>query len=143
MLGIMLFFDGALLALGKLRALLSPFPSLWSPQLLHTPRLTSPRVDSVPKWPLPHHRPAKDVLLFALRDKLRGMACFLGGILFVFLRWPITGVLIEMFGFLNLFGCVPLRVAHIALNDLIPSICQRLFPCHHHLSPPTVLHWPA
>jgi len=27
-------------------------------------------------------------------------------ILLVFLNWPTTGVLVEMFGFLNLFGCV-------------------------------------
>ncbi|KAH9971113.1 hypothetical protein BGW80DRAFT_1323958, partial [Lactifluus volemus] len=41
---------------------------------------------------------------FARRNKLRGTICFLGGILFVFLKWPAIGVLKEMFGFLNLFG---------------------------------------
>ncbi|KAH9971081.1 hypothetical protein BGW80DRAFT_1323374, partial [Lactifluus volemus] len=37
-------------------------------------------------------------------NKLRGTACFLGDILFVFLKWPAIGVLMEIFGFLNLFG---------------------------------------
>ncbi|KAH9971117.1 hypothetical protein BGW80DRAFT_1324060, partial [Lactifluus volemus] len=37
-------------------------------------------------------------------NKLRGTACFLGGILFVFLKWPAIDVLMEIFGFLNLFG---------------------------------------
>jgi hypothetical protein len=41
---------------------------------------------------------------FGRPGKLRGTICFLGGIILVFLKWTITGMLIEMFGFLNLFG---------------------------------------
>ncbi|KAH9971080.1 hypothetical protein BGW80DRAFT_1323848 [Lactifluus volemus] len=52
----------------------------------------------------PHHWPTKTFYFFARRNKLRGTICFLGGILFVFLKWPAIGVLMEMFGFLNLFG---------------------------------------
>jgi hypothetical protein len=36
--------------------------------------------------------------------KLRGTFCFLGGILLVLLKWPVTGMLVETFGFINLFG---------------------------------------
>jgi hypothetical protein len=50
--------------------------------------------------------PQKTFYFFARKNKLRGTACFLGGILLVFLKWPIIGVSVEMFGFLNLFGCV-------------------------------------
>jgi hypothetical protein len=50
--------------------------------------------------------PQKTFFFFARRNKLRGTICFLGGILLVFLKWPTIGVLVEMFGFLNLFGCV-------------------------------------
>ena len=37
---------------------------------------------------------------------MRGTACFIGGILLVFLKWPFVGMIVETFGFLNLFGCV-------------------------------------
>jgi hypothetical protein len=50
--------------------------------------------------------PQKTFYFFARKNKLRGTVCFLGGILLVFLKWPTIGVLVEMFGFLNLFGCV-------------------------------------
>jgi Got1/Sft2-like family len=50
--------------------------------------------------------PQKTFYFFARKNKLRGTACFLGGIALVFLKWPTIGVLVEMFGFLNLFGCV-------------------------------------
>jgi hypothetical protein len=35
---------------------------------------------------------------------LRGTTCFLGGILLVFLKYPFIGMIVETFGFLNLFG---------------------------------------
>ena len=44
------------------------------------------------------------VAFFARKNKLRGTACFMGGIVLVFLRYPFWGMLIEAFGFLNLFG---------------------------------------
>jgi len=48
--------------------------------------------------------PQKTFYFFARKNKLRGTACFLGGILLVFLKWPFFGVILETFGFLNLFG---------------------------------------
>jgi len=77
MLGVMLFFDGALLALGNVLFLGGLFLIIG---------------------------PQKTFYFFARKNKLRGTACFLGGILLVFLKWPAIGVLVEMFGFLNLFG---------------------------------------
>ncbi|KAI9452492.1 Got1-domain-containing protein [Lactarius psammicola] len=77
LLGVMLFFDGALLALGNILFLGGLFLIIG---------------------------PQKTFYFFARRNKLRGTACFLGGILLVFLKWPTVGVLVEMFGFLNLFG---------------------------------------
>ncbi|KAI0302081.1 vesicle transport protein [Russula brevipes] len=77
MLGVMLFFDGALLALGNVLFLGGLFLIIG---------------------------PQKTFYFFARKNKLRGTACFLGGILLVFLKWPIIGVSVEMFGFLNLFG---------------------------------------
>ena len=50
--------------------------------------------------------PQKTFYFFARKNKLRGTLCFLGGILLVFIKWPFFGVILETFGFLNLFGCV-------------------------------------
>lgn len=77
MLGSMLFFDGPLLALGNI-LFLTGITFVIGPQ--------------------------KTYYFFARRNKVRGTICFLGGILLVFLKYPFFGILIEMFGFLNLFG---------------------------------------
>ena len=50
--------------------------------------------------------PQKTFYFFARKQKIRGTVCFLGGVLLVFLKWPFVGVVVETFGFLNLFGCV-------------------------------------
>ena len=68
MLGIMLFFDGALLALGNVRTFFSPpLPSL--APYSYRPSLATPRLDPLPRRPFPHHRPAKDVLLFRAQEQ--------------------------------------------------------------------------
>ncbi|KAI6026284.1 hypothetical protein PISMIDRAFT_92138 [Pisolithus microcarpus 441] len=77
MLGVMLFFDGALLALGNL-LFLSGLTLIIGPQ--------------------------KTFYFFARKQKLRGTICFLGGILLVFLKYPFIGMIVETLGFLNLFG---------------------------------------
>jgi len=41
---------------------------------------------------------------FRRPDKLRGTICFLGGIVVVLLGYPVTGMLVELFGIVNLFG---------------------------------------
>ncbi len=48
----------------------------------------------------------QNTALFFLK-RARGAACFLGGMVLVFFGWPITGMLIEVFGIFNLFGYVP------------------------------------
>ncbi|KAK1152179.1 vesicle transport protein GOT1A-like isoform X1 [Acipenser oxyrinchus oxyrinchus] len=40
---------------------------------------------------------------FFQRSKLRGSAFFLGGVGLVLLRWPIVGMVIETYGFVQLF----------------------------------------
>ncbi|KII92125.1 hypothetical protein PLICRDRAFT_154415 [Plicaturopsis crispa FD-325 SS-3] len=77
LLGVVLFFDGALLALGNV-LFISGLTLIIGPQ--------------------------KTFYFFARKQKIRGTACFLGGILLVFLKWPFIGVIVETFGFLNLFG---------------------------------------
>ncbi|GBE81462.1 Got1-domain-containing protein [Sparassis latifolia] len=77
MLGVILFFDGALLALGNV-LFLSGLTLIIGPH--------------------------KTFYFFARRQKIRGTACFLGGIMLVFFKWPVVGVILETLGFLNLFG---------------------------------------
>lgn len=76
-LGILLFFDTALLALGNI-LFLSGITLLIGFR--------------------------KTILFFRRRNKWRGTICFLGGIILVLLKYPIIGMLIELFGIINLFG---------------------------------------
>ncbi|ORX88978.1 Got1-domain-containing protein [Basidiobolus meristosporus CBS 931.73] len=46
----------------------------------------------------------KTLGFFAQRNKLGGTVCFLGGIFLVLVKWPMVGMIIELFGFVNLFG---------------------------------------
>ncbi|GAA93930.1 uncharacterized protein L969DRAFT_70068 [Mixia osmundae IAM 14324] len=76
-LGVITFFDAALLALGDI-LFLSGITLVIGPR--------------------------KTFAFFARRQKIRGTICFLGGIVLVFCKYPFWGMLIEAFGFLNLFG---------------------------------------
>jgi hypothetical protein len=51
--------------------------------------------------------PQKTFYFFARKNKIRGSVCFIGGIFIVIvLKWPVIGMIVETFGFLNLFGYV-------------------------------------
>ena len=78
-MGIVLFFDATLLALGNI-LFVSGIALLIGPQ--------------------------KTLLFFARKQKMRGTICFFTGMALVFLHWSIIGMVIETVGFLNLFGYV-------------------------------------
>lgn len=46
----------------------------------------------------------KTIQFFARKQKLRGTVCFFFGVLLVLLKWAVIGMLVEGFGFVNLFG---------------------------------------
>ena len=46
----------------------------------------------------------KTLIFFKRPAKLRGTICFLGGIVLVLIKWPVVGMVVEVFGILNLFG---------------------------------------
>ncbi|KDE02503.1 hypothetical protein MVLG_06955 [Microbotryum lychnidis-dioicae p1A1 Lamole] len=77
LLGMIMFFDGALLALGNILFIAG------------LPLIIGPR---------------KTFYFFARKQKLRGTFCFVAGVILVFVKYPFIGMLIETFGFLNLFG---------------------------------------
>ncbi|KAI8051477.1 hypothetical protein BDF22DRAFT_73186 [Syncephalis plumigaleata] len=41
---------------------------------------------------------------FAQRRRIPGAICFFIGVIIVFFKWPIIGLLVEVFGFINLFA---------------------------------------
>jgi hypothetical protein len=43
-------------------------------------------------------------VFFARRQKWKGTAAFLGGIILILLRWPLAGFLVELYGIFVLFG---------------------------------------
>ncbi|XP_010542763.1 PREDICTED: vesicle transport protein GOT1 isoform X1 [Tarenaya hassleriana] len=76
-LGVILYFDRGLLALGNLFwltgvGLLLGWQSTWR--------------------------------LFTNVNNLRGTVCFLLGIFLIFVRWPIIGIILEIYGCIVLFG---------------------------------------
>mmetsp|Transcript_38222 Transcript_38222/g.87036 ORF Transcript_38222/g.87036 Transcript_38222/m.87036 type:complete len:146 (-) Transcript_38222:118-555(-) len=76
-LGVMLFFDSGLLAVGNLLFLAGLFLILGF---------------------------ARTKNLFLQPSKLRGTSLFFVGIFLVIIRWPKIGFMVEAFGFVNLFG---------------------------------------
>jgi len=70
----------------------------------------------------------KTFYFFARKEKMRGSLCFLGGILLVFLKWPFIGFIVEIFGFLNLFGYVACcdivfgTITELPYSDFFPVI---------------------
>eukprot|EP00188_Purpureofilum_apyrenoidigerum_P003012 Plantae.Rhodophyta-Purpureofilum_apyrenoidigerum.ctg30569.p4 GENE.Plantae.Rhodophyta-Purpureofilum_apyrenoidigerum.ctg30569~~Plantae.Rhodophyta-Purpureofilum_apyrenoidigerum.ctg30569.p4 ORF type:complete len:107 (+),score=21.31 Plantae.Rhodophyta-Purpureofilum_apyrenoidigerum.ctg30569:257-577(+) len=48
--------------------------------------------------------PQRSVRFFFQKKKVRGSIFFFLGIALVLFRWPVLGILVESFGFVNLFG---------------------------------------
>lgn len=98
--------------------------------------------------------PHKTFYFFARKQKLRGTVCFIGGILLVFFKWPFVGVIVETFGFLNLFGYVlsifPAFLAFrpwtwwsviSARGEMDRALPTRLRPTHKPLTGPASVLW--
>jgi Got1/Sft2-like family len=76
-LGIMLFFDSALLALGDI---------LFLSGLTLTIGIQ------------------RTIRFFSRPDRMQGILAFFGGIFLVLMRWPIVGMICQFYGFIYLFG---------------------------------------
>ena len=97
-LGVMLFFDGALLALGNVHIYVTVIRKNHLTHSLLQILFISGLTFII--------GPQKTFYFFARKQKLRGTLCFFGGILLVFFKHPFIGMIVETFGFLNLFGLV-------------------------------------
>lgn len=100
LMGVMMLFDAGLLAIGNVRpslVSLHPFSSLSFFPFLVVQILFLSGIAAI-------IGPKSTLVFFSRREKLRGTICFLGGILLVLSKFPILGFLVEVFGFLNLFG---------------------------------------
>ncbi|CAM9206093.1 unnamed protein product, partial [Ectocarpus fasciculatus] len=76
-LGVLLFFDTALIAIGNALFLVGLGFSIGV---------------------------QRSLAIFTRRDRIRGSVCFFFGIGLVLCRWGLIGLCIESFGFINLFG---------------------------------------
>ncbi|KAI4735247.1 Got1-domain-containing protein [Aureobasidium sp. EXF-12298] len=55
-------------------------------------------------------------LFFARRQKIKGTAAFVAGIILILLRWPLIGFLVEIYGIFILFGEFFKTIAGFAYN---------------------------
>ncbi|XP_032322861.1 vesicle transport protein GOT1A isoform X4 [Camelus ferus] len=63
------------------------------------------------------------LLAFGNRHKLKGTSFFLGGVAIVLLRWPLLGMLLETYGFFNLFkGFFPVVFGFLGNSANIPFL---------------------
>ena len=78
----------------------------------------------------------KSTRFFVQPDKVKGSSCFFGGILVVLLGWPIVGMILEVYGFIALFGgffpmaintlrCLPVIGTILSLPG-ISSVCDTI-----------------
>ena len=117
-LGVMLFFDAVLLALGNLRSH-PTFDFVFNTNICVTLQLLFLSGLTLIIGP-------QKTFYFSRKQKLRGTLCFLGGILLVFLKYPFIGMVVETFGFLNLFGYLPFPLSCLAY--LTRSLYSDFFP---------------
>mmetsp|Transcript_19832 Transcript_19832/g.28670 ORF Transcript_19832/g.28670 Transcript_19832/m.28670 type:complete len:140 (-) Transcript_19832:323-742(-) len=76
-LGVLFFFDSALLALGDLLFLVGLTLTIGF---------------------------SRTVRFFSRKDRIRGILSFFGGIVLVMMRWPILGMILQLYGLIYLFG---------------------------------------
>mmetsp|Transcript_58595 Transcript_58595/g.96734 ORF Transcript_58595/g.96734 Transcript_58595/m.96734 type:complete len:137 (+) Transcript_58595:55-465(+) len=70
----------------------------------------------------------KTLRFFFQRRKIRGTSCFVGGIALVLIGWPVFGMGFEAFGFLNLFGdFFPIAIGFLRNMPIIGSVLSLPF----------------
>ena len=78
----------------------------------------------------------KSSRFFLQAERLKGSLCFFGGVVILLLGWPIIGMIIELYGFVSLFGgffpmainflrCVPV-VSNVLALPGISGLCDSI-----------------
>ena len=63
---------------------------------------------------------------FSRRDRIRGIAAFFGGVLLVLLRWPMFGMIAQIYGLVYLFGqFFPIAAASLKDAPVIGSLFRQ------------------
>jgi hypothetical protein len=103
-------FDSALLALGDILFLIGltltigrfPF-SVYGPDFLDL-SLSDESSHWTLSLSLPIIGPSRTLRFFSRKDRIRGIVSFFGGVILVMIRWPIVGMLCQLYGLVYLFG---------------------------------------
>mmetsp|Transcript_1599 Transcript_1599/g.4653 ORF Transcript_1599/g.4653 Transcript_1599/m.4653 type:complete len:142 (-) Transcript_1599:477-902(-) len=98
-LGVLFLFDSALLALGDLLFLIGLTLTIGV---------------------------SRTVRFFSRKDRIRGIAAFFGGIFLVMCRWPVFGMMFQLYGFVYLFGqFFPIAAASMKDTPVIGVVFQQ------------------
>lgn len=99
MLGIVFFFDSALLALGDLLFLMGLTMTIGV---------------------------SRTITFFSRKDRLRGILAFFGGIILIMCRWGLFGMILQLYGIVYLFGqFFPIVAQSLQNAPVIGKIFQR------------------
>ncbi|CAM9215498.1 unnamed protein product [Ascophyllum nodosum] len=67
--------------------------------------------------------PRRTFVFFFKRKQWRGNLFFFGGMVLVLIRWPVLGMVLQVFGFLNLFGpFIPIAILALRQTPIIGNI---------------------
>mmetsp|Transcript_15468 Transcript_15468/g.18629 ORF Transcript_15468/g.18629 Transcript_15468/m.18629 type:complete len:142 (-) Transcript_15468:658-1083(-) len=68
---------------------------------------------------------SRTVRFFSRRDRLRGIITFFGGIFLVMIRWPVLGMICQMYGLVYLFGqFFPIAAASMKDTPVIGDVLR-------------------
>mmetsp|Transcript_23135 Transcript_23135/g.32406 ORF Transcript_23135/g.32406 Transcript_23135/m.32406 type:complete len:142 (+) Transcript_23135:131-556(+) len=68
---------------------------------------------------------SRTVRFFSRRDRLRGIISFFGGIFLVMIRWPVFGMICQLYGLVYLFGqFFPIAAASMKDTPVIGDILR-------------------
>lgn len=66
---------------------------------------------------------SRTVRFFSRKDRLRGIVAFFGGVLLVMVRWPVFGMISQLYGLVYLFGqFFPIAAASMKDTPVIGSV---------------------
>lgn len=102
-LGVIFFFDAALLALGDILFLIGLTLTIGTDHFWTTWKCYDKVYISHTLFLL-FAGPSRTLRFFSRKDRIRGIVSFFGGIFLVMVRWPMLGMLCQLYGLIYLFG---------------------------------------